>query len=95
MRPRITIALSSHRLETLDDARLLAARSLIHAAMSWKDEVPEDGDPFPHTRHEVEVLELVGLVSWEDCCRLFAAVRSKDPDQAREVVRRHLAAATR
>lgn len=75
-----------------DDASLLAARSLIHAAMSWKDEVPEDSRPFPHTRHEVEVLGLVSRLSWEDCRRLFPDIRCKKPRQAHEVVQRHLQA---
>jgi hypothetical protein len=72
------------------EARLLAARSLIHASLSIKDELIESDRSFPHTRHEVEVLQLVNRLDWVDCTVLFPATRSKDPIEARRVFEDHL-----
>lgn len=78
-----------------DEARLFAARSLIHASLSIKDERIESDQPFPHTRHEVEVLQLVNRLDWVDCTVLFPATRSRDPLEARQVVEDYLLHASR
>ena len=55
--------------------KLLASRSIIYSKIVGKDELTDDLDTFPHLRDELGCLWLAGLLSLEDCRRLFPLVR--------------------
>jgi hypothetical protein len=88
----LTLAFArGHELDR-DRARLLAARSLIQAAMTIKEEMPPTPeDPYPHARDDAASGRLVGRLRYEDCRRLFPAIRSRPPLAARAAVERYLA----
>jgi hypothetical protein len=91
----LTLAFAGGNGVDRDRARLLAARSLIQAAMTVKEEMPPTPeDPCPHARDDTESGRLVGRLRYEDCRRLFPAVRSQPPLAARAVVEGHLATRT-
>jgi hypothetical protein len=84
---QLTLAFAGGDELDQDQARLLAARSLIQAAMTIKEEVPPTPeDPYPHARDDDETGRLVDRLRYEDCRRLFPAVRSRPPRAARAVV---------
>ena len=71
--------------------RMLAARSIIYSKIVQKEEVTDDLDTFPHLRDELGCLWLAGLLSLEDCRRLFPLVRRAKTSEAREIVTEYLA----
>jgi hypothetical protein len=81
------------RRDPIED--VLAARALIYSKLIRKDEMaPRDGT-YPHTRDELEVIEIVKKLTLEDCADLFAAIRRLKTDAARELVAHHLTATGR
>jgi hypothetical protein len=64
----------------------LAGRALLHVKILSKTEVDAADGEFPHTHDEIECNRLVAGLSYEDCRRLFARVRSMPVRQARETV---------
>jgi hypothetical protein len=88
----LTFAFAGRRARDRARTRLLAARSLVHVAISVKDEMlptPEDSEP--HAREELETWRLVGHLAVDDCRRLYAAIRSRPQPESRATVRRYLA----
>jgi hypothetical protein len=88
----LTLAHTVGRSLPLDLEKLLAARSLIHVAISSKEELlPSPDEPFPHTSEEVQVRRLVDQLDCDDCRRLFPVVRSRPHVAARTEVESYLA----
>jgi hypothetical protein len=88
---QLTLAFARGDGPDRDQARLLAARSLIQAAMTIKEEMaPTPENPYPHARDDAESGRLVGYLRYEDCRRLLPAVRSRPPLAARAEVERYL-----
>lgn len=71
-------------------ADLLAARSLIYIKIVHKGEITKGGGHFPHTRDEIESSRLVENLSYQDCRRLFPAIRASSTATGRAIVRQHL-----
>lgn len=70
---------------------VLAARALVFSKLIRKEEIAPRGEEFPHTRDELEVIELVKLLTLRDCAELYSAIRRQKTDAARALVTRHLA----
>lgn len=65
---------------------LLASRSLIYSKLLEKEEMINSLDSNPHTRNEVETIEKVNALSWDDCKYLFSKIRMVSSSKARRVV---------
>ncbi len=88
----LTLAHTVGRLLPLERERLLAARSLIHVAITSKEELlPTTDNPYPHAAEDVHARRLVGRLDYSECRRLYPAVRSRAADKAQHTVERHLA----
>ena len=72
-------------------ADLLAARSLIHVKILQKEEFEENDQPYPHTLNEIESNRLVENLPYETCRVLYGKIRSKRTEEARDIVRQHVA----
>jgi hypothetical protein len=70
-------------------ADLLAARNLIHVKFLLKEEIEDSGEPFPHTRDQIEANRLVERLSYQACKRLFEEIRFRKTHEARQVVREY------
>lgn len=66
---------------------LLASRSLIYSKLLEKEEMINSLDSNPHTRNEVETIEKVNALSWDDCKNLFTKIRLLSSAKARRVVK--------
>ena len=85
---RLTLALARGGEVDRAWSRLLAARSLVHVAVSVQEEMlPTPEHPFPHLADDVETCRLVGRLSFADCRVLYPKVRTLSPPDARRVVR--------
>lgn len=90
----LTVAHTVGRELPPDGERLLAARSLIHVAISVKDELlPSGHQNHPHTVDDVRANRLVARLCFDDCRLLYPSVRSQPVATARSIVEHHLAAA--
>jgi len=65
---------------------LLAARSLVYVKLLEKEEMTEEAGPYPHTRNEVETIEKVEGLSFDDCRTLFPEIRLVKTKKARSIV---------
>ena len=65
---------------------LLAARSLIHVMLLFKEEQPAGGDdPAPHTRNEIECGRIVERLSYRDCRELYGRLRGRSGEESRAI----------
>jgi hypothetical protein len=69
---------------------LLAARALVYSKLIAKEEMLPDGDPYPHTRDELEVGAVTARLSLSDCRRLYPLIRKAPTAVAREMVQHYL-----
>jgi hypothetical protein len=69
---------------------ILASRSLIYSKLLEKDEMINGLDSNPHTRNEVETIEKVNALNWDDCKYLFSKIRMVSSSKARRVVTRFI-----
>jgi len=65
---------------------LLAARSLIYSKILEKQEIVESLDAYPHTLNEIECIQTVNRLSYDDCRKLFSRIRLAGSDKARDIV---------
>ena len=65
---------------------LLAARSLIYTKLIEKEESPANLATFPHIRNELACIQMVNLLSLDDCGRLFPLIRRIKTAHARQLV---------
>ncbi|MBW2468710.1 MAG: hypothetical protein JRE88_05990 [Deltaproteobacteria bacterium] len=70
---------------------LLAARSLIYTKLLQKEEQAAELETFPHIRDELACIQAVGLLTVDDCARLFPLIRRAGSIQARQMVADYLA----
>ncbi len=68
-------------------AELLAARSLVYIKVLHKDEMEPGERPCPHLEDEVEAARWTRDLSLEDCARLWPVIRSRNPAEAKSVLR--------
>jgi len=68
---------------------ILASRSLIYNKLLEKDEMINSLDSNPHTRNEVETINKVNALSWDDCKYLFSKIRMVSSTKARQIFYRH------
>jgi len=64
---------------------ILASRSLIYNKLLEKDEMINSLDSNPHTRNEVETIDKVNALTWDDCKYLFSQIRMVSSTKAREI----------
>jgi hypothetical protein len=89
---QLTLAFARGEGPDRDRAHLLAARSLVQAAITIKEEMPPTPEnPYPHARDDAVSGRLVGRLGYEDCRRLLPAIRSRSPLASRAVVEEYLA----
>ena len=65
---------------------LLAARSLVYVKLLEKEEMTEEDGRYPHTRNEVETIQKVEGLSFDDCRTLFPEIRLVKTKKARSIV---------
>ena len=65
---------------------LLAARSLVYVKLLEKEEMTEEAGRYPHTRNEVETIQKVEGLSFDDCRTLFPEIRLVKTKKARSIV---------
>lgn len=70
-------------------ADLLSARALIFNKISEKEEFDTPAEAFPHLRHEMEMIEVVSGLSFEECRRLYILIRRASTRRSRETVLRY------
>jgi hypothetical protein len=68
-------------------ADLLAARSLIFVKLLNKDELEPQEESYPHLEDEVTAYLLTKHLTWDDCRQLWHAVKSRSPEEAKDVVK--------
>lgn len=61
---------------------ILAARSLIYVKLLNKDEMLPSKSMFPHLEEEIELIEFVGKLGYEDCEKLFKVIKFLDREEA-------------
>ncbi len=75
-------------------ADLLAAQSLIYNKVVHKEELVDESQAYPHTRDEIEATELASSLDFEQCRKLFYALKPLQTSKARAYAqhwrRRHL-----
>ena len=71
---------------------LLAARSLIYIKIIPKEEIiPTPEDPFPHAKREIEAINMVNKLSFEDCKILYKSLFFiKNYLEAKEIVKTYV-----
>jgi len=75
----------------LEAAKELAARSLIYIKLlSQKEMAPTPDSPFPHTAEEMTAARLVAPLTFPDCEKLFALLKTAAPETCRRQVRWYL-----
>ncbi len=65
-------------------ADLLAAQSLIYNKVVQKEEVHEKTDYYPHSRDEIQAVQLARSLDFEQCARLYSQIRMLSTAKARE-----------
>ena len=69
---------------------LLAARALIYNKVIVKDEIVPDYTEYPHTRDEIQTIELVNRLTLNDCRILFSKIGRVSTTVARTEVYQYL-----
>jgi hypothetical protein len=70
---------------SFDEARadLLAAQSLIYNKVVHKEEMIDESGAYPHTRDEIEAIGLATSLDFEQCRKLFYALKPLETSKAR------------
>ena len=71
---------------------LLAAQSLVYVKLLEKAERVGGPEKFPHLQDELGAGIIADRLSYDDCRQLYPAIRRSSPAEARQIVRRYLAA---
>ena len=87
---RLTLLYRFHPNGRFREAERLAAQALIYNKIIIKEEITDVGEPYPHTRDELEVAALTEGLTITDCRRLYPVVRRADTRTAREMVQHYL-----
>ncbi|PMP95088.1 MAG: hypothetical protein C0169_05765 [Thermodesulfobacterium geofontis] len=84
----LTLRYILKRKENSQIENLLAARSLIYIKIIPKEELmPSPKDPFPHAKRELKAIQMVNMLSFEDCAKLYKEIFFiKKPDKAQKIV---------
>lgn len=83
----LTLRYIFEKKENEDVENLLSARSLTYIMLIEKEEMlPDEQNKFPHLLDEIEVVNLVNKLSFNDCEMLYRKIRFKNKDKAREIV---------
>ena len=69
---------------------LLAARSLVFIKLLEKKEMTEEDGHYPHIRNEVETIQKVGNLSFDDCRTLFPEIRLVKTEKARSIMEAYI-----
>ncbi len=69
---------------------ILAARALIYSKIIGKQEMHQDLQQLPHTRDEVECIEITRQLSLEDCRALYPLVHGVSTARSKELVTDYL-----
>lgn len=86
----LTLHYRFHPRRSFKEEDLLAARALIYSKLIAKAEITQAGEPYPHTRDELEVGALTALLSMTDCRRLYQPMLRASTATAREMVQHYL-----
>jgi hypothetical protein len=86
----LTLHYRFHPQRRFQEEDLLAARALIYSKLIAKHEMIEAGEPYPHTRDELEVGAVTACLSMVDCQRLYPPIRRASTTTAREMVQDYL-----
>ncbi len=73
---------------------LLAARSLVFIKLLEKKEMTEEDGHYPHIRNEVETIQKVGNLSFDDCRTLFPEIRLVKTEKARSIMEAYISTST-
>jgi len=73
---------------------LLAARSLVFIKLLEKKEMTEEDGRYPHIRNEVETIQKVGNLSFDDCKTLFPKIRLVKTEKARSIMEAYISTLT-
>lgn len=68
-------------------ADLLAAQSLIYNKVVQKEEIQEHPEDFPHSRDELQAINLARSLDFNQCAELYTRIRGLPTDQAQEMAR--------
>lgn len=84
----LTLRYILKRKENSQIENLLAARSLIYIKIIPKEELtPFPEDPFPHAKRELKAIQMVNMLSFEDCAKLYKEIFFvKEPEKAHKIV---------
>ena len=86
MIPPLTLAFSSHRLETLPQAEdLMTAHDhiIIYNQLVVREELPPGQETYPDARDDLRVIQYVNRLDYEDCRQLYGRIAGRDPRAAR------------
>jgi hypothetical protein len=72
-------------------ADLLAARSVVHAAIIEKGELVAAGETYPHLCNEIEVNALVDRLDYDEAKRLYGRIMGRTTHEALSIARRFIA----
>ncbi|MBR9986707.1 MAG: hypothetical protein KFF68_12430 [Desulfosarcina sp.] len=86
----LTLHYRFHPQRRFQEEGLLAARALIYSKLIAKEEMIDAGEPYPHTRDELEVGAVTARLTLTDCRRLYPPIRRASTTTAREMVRHYL-----
>lgn len=86
----LTIAYLNDEKISTELQNLLAARSLIYAKIVIKEEIEENAEIYPHTRNELEVIQLVNSLNISDCRHLFFNIRKLKTKYALKKVKKFI-----
>jgi hypothetical protein len=86
----LTLHYRFHPQRRFQEEDLFAARALIYSKLIAKEEIMDAGEPYPHTRDELEVSAMTARLTLMDCGRLYPPIRRASTTTAREMVRHYL-----
>ncbi len=87
---RLTLLYRFHPNGQFREADRLAAQALIYNKIIIKEEITGTGQPYPHTRDELETAAITDDLTTADCRRIYPVVRRANTRTAREMVQHYL-----